>query len=192
MKRKLLYIFLVFFLLSGCSSENIDKTIDNENLNKVNSEENSIQNDNLNINDSEYGDVQNDNLNINDSEYGDVQNDNLSDIDESNFYVIGAQKFKEMVNSNQKYLFFIGRDTCPACKQFKQIASSFSSKEKINIYYVNTTDFNQNEWNTVTEIVDISYIPTIIVSYNSKILYNEYGVHQYDKLKNLVDEYSLK
>ena len=116
----------------------------------------------------------------------------MSDIDESNFYVIGAQKFKEMVNSNQKYLFFIGRDTCPACKQFKQIASSFSSKEKINIYYVNTTDFNQNEWNTVTEIVDISYIPTIIVSYNSKILYNEYGVHQYDKLKNLVDEYSLK
>ena len=177
MKKNLLYIFLVVFLMSGCSSENIDKTIDNENLNKVNSEENSIQNDNLNINDSEYGDV---------------QNENLSDIDESNFYVIGAQKFKEMVNSDEKYLFFIGRDTCPACKEFKQIASSFSSKEKINIYYVNTTDFNQNEWNTVTEIVDISYIPTIIVSYNSKILYNEYGVHQYDKLKNLVDEYNLK
>ena len=177
MKKNLLYIFLVVFLMSGCSSENIDKTIDNENLNKVNSEENSIQNDNLNINDSEYNSI---------------QNDNLSDIDESNFYVIGAQKFKEMVNSDEKYLFFIGRDTCPACKQFKQIASSFSSKEKINIYYVNTTDFDQNEWNTVTEIVDISYIPTIIVSQKSSILYSKYGIHQYSELENLVHEFNIK
>ncbi len=130
-----------------------------------------------------------------------IENENLDKVDNqiddkkenvvtSDYFIeISATEFKNKVNSNEKNIFFIGRDTCPACQTFKPTAIEFSSKEKINIYYVNTTESTEDDWNIIFSIVEVEYIPTIVISDNSHILYNEYGVKSYDTLKNIVNEY---
>ncbi len=130
--------------------------------------------------------IENENLDKVNKQVDDNKEINL---DENYFIEINATEFKNKVNSNEKNIFFIGRDTCPACKTFKPTAIEFSSKEKINIYYVNTTDATEEDWNIIFSIVEVEYIPTIVISDNSKILYNEHGVKSYDALKNIVNEY---
>ena len=130
--------------------------------------------------------IENENLDKVDSQVDDKKE---NDITSEYFIEISATEFKNKVNSNEKNIFFIGRDTCPACKTFKPTAIEFSNKEKINIYYVNTTNATQEDWNIIFGIVDVEYIPTIVISDNSNILYNEHGVKSYDTLKNIVNEY---
>ena len=126
--------------------------------------------------------IENENL---DKVINEIDNDENQDY----FIEITASDFKNKVNSNEKNIFFIGRDTCPACKTFKPIAIEFSSTEKTNIYYVNTTNFDIDDWNIIDEIVTVEYIPTIVISDNSQILYNEHGVKSYDVLKSIVEKY---
>ncbi len=131
--------------------------------------------------------IENENLDKVDKQIDD--NKNNSNVNSDYFVEISAAEFKNKVNSNEKNIFFIGRDTCPACQTFKPTTIEFSSKEKINIYYVNTTNVTTDDWNIISSIVEVKYIPTIVISDNSKILYNEYGVKSYDALKNIVNEY---
>lgn len=154
MKKLMIILTLLSSLMIGCDKE--ETVIENENLDKV---------------DSQIDDKDENNLN---SDY---------------FIEISASEFRNKVNSNMQNIFFIGRDTCPACKTFKPTAIEFSSKEKINIYYVNTTNATGEDWSIISSIVEVEYIPTIVISDNSKILYNEYGVKSYDTLKSIVNQY---
>lgn len=165
MKKIMILIITLSFFMIGCNN-NQDKIVDDE---KINENEKVIENENLNKVDN--------------------QNDDINDLDESFFEEISATEFKQMVSDNQKYVFFIGRDTCPACQNFKPIAKEFSSKEQINIYYVNSTYFSDSDWNIISSIVKVDYIPTIVISENSNILYNEHGVKSYEQLKNIMEEY---
>lgn len=159
MKKLIIMVTLLSSLMIGCSND--DTTIENENLDKV--------------------DKQIDN---------NTNNDKTDDSMESDYFIeISAIEFQNKVNSDTKNVFFIGRDTCPACRTFKPTAIEFSSKEKINIYYVNTTNATAEDWNIISRIVEVEYIPTIVISDNSKILYNEHGVKSYDVLKSIVNEY---
>ncbi len=162
MKKNILLLAVFSFLLLGCNKNEI---IENENLNKV---------QNKTETNTTTKKVEDTNDDVENSDY---------------FIEINSSEFKDMVNSNNSYIFFIGRDTCPACMEFKPIAKSFSSKEKVNIYYVNTTHFNDDDWNIVDEIIEVTYIPTIVITKNSEILYNEYGVKSYEILKTLKDKY---
>ena len=159
--KKLISILLVFsYLFIGCnSSENI---VENENLNKV---DNIVEEK------------------ISSEEIKEEIEDN------SYFIVINASLFKEKFYNNEKNIFFVGRDTCPACKNFKPTVMEFANKEKINIYYVNIGNFENNDFDMISDFVNIQYIPTLIISNNGKILYNESSVKSYDVLKNLVEEY---
>lgn len=154
MKKLMIILTLLSNFMIGCDKE--ETVIENENLDKV---------------DSQIDDKDENNLN---SDY---------------FIEISASEFRNKVNSNTQNIFFIGRDTCPACKTFKPTAIEFSSKEKINIYYVNTTNATGEDWSIISSIVEVEYIPTIVISDNSKILYNEYGVKSYDTLKSIVNQY---
>lgn len=162
MKKNILLLAVFSLLLLGCNKNEI---IENENLNKVqNKTETSTTTKKI--------------------------EDTNDDVENSDYFIeINSNEFKNMVNSNNSYIFFIGRDICPACMEFKPIAKSFSSKEKVNIYYVNTTHFNDDDWNIVDEIIEVTYIPTIVITKNSEILYNEYGVKSYEILKTLKDKY---
>ena len=131
--------------------------------------------------------VDNENLDKVDKQINSVIEDN--NIDYEYFIEISAQEFSDKVNSDTTHIFFIGRDTCPACRTFKPTAIEFSSKEKTIIYYVNTTDFEASDWSIIDNIVNVEYIPTIVISKNSKILYNEHGVKSYGVLKSIVEEY---
>lgn len=140
--------------------------------------------------DKEENVIENDNLDKVDKQVDNNSNNNQTNNNESDYFIeISATEFENKVNSKDKNIFFIGRDTCPACRTFKPTAIEFSSKEKINIYYVNTTNATTEDWNTIFSIVEVEYIPTIVISDNSKILYNEHGVKSYDALKNIVNEY---
>ena len=114
------------------------------------------------------------------SEENVVENENLEKVD---------NVFKNKVNSEEKYIFFIGRNSCPACQSFKPTAMEFANKEKINLYYVNGTNFTSEDWQIIDSIVVVEYIPTIIVSENNNILYNEHGAKSYEQLENIVEEY---
>lgn len=159
--KKLIYMLLVFSsFFIGCQAE--ETIVENENLDKV---DNLIE---------EIGD-----------------NDEVQDKLEENAYFlqIGALEFKEKFYNNGKNIFFVGKDTCPACKRFKPTVIEFANTEKINIYYVNTTNFEDSDRNIMNSIVNIQYIPTLIISDKGRILYNESGVKSYDVLQNLVKEY---
>ena len=133
------------------------------------------------------------------SEENVVENENLEkvdnvvednkDIENKYFIEISANEFKNKVNSEEKYIFFIGRNSCPACQNFKPTAMEFANKEKINLYYVNGTNFTSEDWQIIDSIVVVEYIPTIIVSENNNILYNEHGAKSYEQLENIVEEY---
>ena len=163
-KSFIIGLLALSFIFNGCGCSQDKIVVENDNLDK---QEEQIEN------------------NV-DSE----QNNNINEpITEDYFIEIGALDFQNKINSNDTYIFFVGRDTCPACRSFKPTAIEFSSKEKINIYYVNTTNFSDNDWNIMNEIANISYIPTIIISKNNQIIYNEYGSKSYDDLKNIVEKY---
>lgn len=160
----------IFFALLVCSCfilgcQKKDKIIENENLNKEVTPDETIST---------------------------TATTKIVEKDNNYFIEISSLDFKNKVNSSETYIYFIGRDTCPACQKFKPIAKEFSSNEKITIYYVNTTNFDDSDWNIIDEFVDVKYIPTIVVSQKSSILYSKYGIHQYSELENLVHEFNIK
>lgn len=130
--------------------------------------------------------IENENLEKVDNQ---VNDKNQNDINKDYFIEISTTEFKNKFNSNEKNVFFIGRDTCPACKQFKPTVIEFSNQEKITIYYVNMTDATEDDWNSIFSIVNVDYIPTIVISNNSQVLYNEHGLKSYDTLKSIINEY---
>ena len=160
-KAFLIMILFLSLIFNGCGCSQDETVVENDNLDK---QEEQIEN----------------------NEQNNTINETITD---DYFIDIGALEFQNKINSNDAYIFFVGRDTCPACRNFKPTAIEFSSKEKINIYYVNTTNFSDNDWNIMNKIVNIPYIPTIIISKNYQIIYNEYGSKGYNDLKNIVEKY---
>ena len=157
-------MLVLSFIFNGCGCSQEETVVENDNLDKQEEQiENNVDNE---------------------------QNNTINEpITEDYFIEIGALEFQNKINSDDSYIFFVGRDTCQACRNFKPTAIEFSSKEKVNIYYVNTTNFSDNDFAIMNQIANIPYIPTIIISKNYQIVYNEYGSKSYDDLKNIVEKY---
>ena len=160
MRKLIIMSFIFCCLLVGCGTQ--EDSVENENLDKVDNSTNNFNNDSDSM---------------------------TEEIDTSYLIEISALQFQNMVNSSDTYLFFVGRDTCPACRNFKPVITKFASDKKLKIYYVNSTNFSTDDWNIIDQIAQIEYIPTLIISKDGSVLYNEHGSKSYENLEKIVEQY---
>ena len=51
------------------------------------------------------------------------------------FKKVKAQDIEQLIERDEKFLLYIGRETCPACRDFVPILHDYSNNKDIIVYY---------------------------------------------------------
>ena len=102
---------------------------------------------------------------------------------------IDSNKFFDLISSENNSVFYIGRDTCPACKKFKPVILRYSNDKKFIFYYLNLDNISDEDMYRINDFVEINYIPSLLIVSNKQTLYNEAGIKSYEELDLLLDKY---
>lgn len=105
---------------------------------------------------------------------------------------ITYKEYRELVESNKKFVLFIGSSTCSHCTTYKKTLNRVIEDYHINIYYIDLSKLEETESANISSKFPFSATPTTIVIENGE----EYeraktrikGARNYDytvkKLKN--------
>ena len=116
------------------------------------------------------------------------QNENL----ESEYYeIVTFSKLKELLEDDTTKLIYFGSEGCGACLSFKPIAKKFAKENSIPIYFALLDNFSNEEYIELDSILSFDYIPYITVYKNKEFVYQQSGVHSYEDLQDLVNEYKI-
>lgn len=97
----------------------------------------------------------------------------------SPFYIWGNlnnidnDDFKNISESSDLHLVYVGRPTCEICVDFKPKLEHLASKRFINFDYYNTDEFKKNNSDELKEFLkktDISYVPVVIAVKNGEVI----------------------
>ncbi|MCI5835543.1 MAG: thioredoxin family protein [Firmicutes bacterium] len=110
----------------------------------------------------------------------------------SEYYeIINVEKFKEIYANENPTLIYFGANWCSNCQNFKPIAQKFAKEKQIKVYFVQTDALTEEEQTELYELVEFQYIPFITVYKNKEKLYGETGVHSYEELESLAQQYNI-
>lgn len=118
-------------------------------------------------------------------------NENLEDFESEYYEIVSFTKLKELLNDDSTKLIYFGSDSCGACLSFKPIAKKFAKEKQIPIYFALLDKFSDEEYDELDTILYFEYIPYITVYQNKEFIYQESGVHSYEQLEQLVNEYKI-
>lgn len=62
-----------------------------------------------------------------------------------NFIELDVDSFNSKINDKDTFFLYLGRKTCPACREITNYLYDIITKDKIDIYYLNTEDTKNNE-----------------------------------------------
>lgn len=78
----------------------------------------------------------------------------------------------EILNTNIKnksMIVYVGRGTCPDCREFVPRLKSISKKLSVKIYYLDTENEEKANLNRLIKKININSIPTILNIQNGKV-----------------------
>lgn len=101
----------------------------------------------------------------------------------SDFNKIVPQEWEDLVQKNQQFFVYFGRETCPTCRNFVfYLNKNFLNKNEI-LYYMDTEKTEQNlALKKLRESLKIDYVPTL-ASINSGKL------EKYDEKKESISKF---
>ena len=91
---------------------------------------------------------------------------------------ISVTKYLEFYKSSNQTIIFLGRPTCPYCEIAKPIIGKIAKEYKLNIYYLNTDEFSNDdnvEFVRHNELFSEGYSTPmlLIISNNEIVTYHE-------------------
>lgn len=106
---------------------------------------------------------------------------------------INVDTYLELLNSTDKHVIFIGRDTCHYCELFHPVADEVAKKYDVAIYYLNTDNFVNDDWTRFTSSESFYEenqwgTPLTILVSNNKIIDYINGYVEKDKLVTFLQE----
>jgi predicted bacteriocin transport accessory protein len=109
------------------------------------------------------------------------------------YTMIDMNGIKEKVAAKEDFVFVIGRDTCPACKAYKEVLDEVIKNKKIKVYYLEIIEsvWQEKDYNALSDYLErdldqvINAYPTTYFVEGGVVTGNEIGMLNY---KLLVDE----
>lgn len=104
---------------------------------------------------------------------------------ETNFIEIDNQRFTTILESDNSYFIYIGRPTCPICRELEPILENVLSNIDMTLYYYNTDEARQENYEIMVLLLDsleIMSVPTIIYINNGEIVEELNGIQEFDDL----------
>ena len=95
--------------------------------------------------------------------------------------------FKDLIKSKVPVIVDFSSDWCQPCKIQKPILQRLA-KEVGNKVKIITIDVDRNQ--AVAQKYRIMSVPTLMIFKNGEVLYRQAGVHQLNRLKQLIDKFS--
>lgn len=88
------------------------------------------------------------------------------------FNKVKAQDIEQLIDSDENIILYIGRETCPACRDFVPILYDYSNNNGINIYYLDSTKTDKDkELKKFRDDNNIMYVPSLMICVNKKITF---------------------
>ncbi|HAP15513.1 MAG TPA: hypothetical protein DCR07_05330 [Lactococcus sp.] len=108
----------------------------------------------------------------------------------STFDEVTVEEVENKIERNDKFLLYVGRETCEWCRKIAPVLSQVSQKKDIDIYYLDSADTESDlTLKTFREVYGIETVPVVIdFSSNGKYHFLEYDLMK--SRKDLVDTLS--
>ena len=88
------------------------------------------------------------------------------------FIKVKAQDIEQLIDSDENIILYIGRETCPACRDFVPILYGYSNNNGINIYYLDSTKTDKDkELKKFRDDKNIMYVLSLMVCVDKKITF---------------------
>lgn len=92
---------------------------------------------------------------------------------ESIYMPITGEQAYQMIEDNETFILYAGRETCPYCQQFVPVLMEAAQNQDIEvIYYIDTTDPLNKDF---VDDFNINVTPTTFVYKNGMLQTTEYG-----------------
>lgn len=89
--------------------------------------------------------------------------------DVSLFKKILSEEADKLLSNEDLTVIYIGREACPYCRKFVKKLSELSNEISTTIYYVDSSDFDDNGINSFREKYNITTVPGFIILKNREI-----------------------
>lgn len=88
------------------------------------------------------------------------------------FIKVKAQDIGQLIDSDENIILYIGRETCPACRDFVPILYDYSNNNDINVYYLDSTETDKDkELKKFRDDNNIMYVPSLMICVDKKITF---------------------
>lgn len=88
------------------------------------------------------------------------------------FIKVKAQDIEQLIYSDENIILYIGRETCPACRDFVPILYDYSNNNDINVYYLDSTETDKDkELKKFRDDNNIMYVPSLMICVNKRITF---------------------
>lgn len=89
--------------------------------------------------------------------------------DISLFKKILSEEADKLLSNKDSAVIYIGRETCPYCRKFVKKLSDVASEISKTIYYIDSSNFDDNEINSFREKYNVLTVPGFIICKNREI-----------------------
>lgn len=89
--------------------------------------------------------------------------------DVSLFNKILSKEADKLLSNKDLAVIYIGRETCPYCRKFAKKLSEVANEISTTIYYVDSSDFDDNGINSFRQKYNIKTVPGFIIVKNREV-----------------------
>lgn len=81
------------------------------------------------------------------------------------FDIVGISDIENKVKNDQDFILYIGRETCPDCRDFAPILSEVAKDNDLEVLYLDSTDTEKTKnLKDFRDKYNILYVPSLLIS----------------------------
>ncbi|WP_002144581.1 thioredoxin family protein [Bacillus cereus] len=114
---------------------------------------------------------------------------------EKSLVEVSNQELVQLLKSKENFSLYIGRPTCPQCKELEPILKDLLKESDKEIYYYNVDDArteNEAEMKRLIKSLGVTVVPTIEYIENGNVVDKIVGLQKKQEIKNFLKKYEVK
>lgn len=107
------------------------------------------------------------------------------------FDMVGISDIENKVKKDQDFILYIGRETCPDCRDFAPILSEVAKDNDLEVLYLDSTDTEKTKnLKDFRDKYNILYVPSLLISKDGN-LYTPEIPESKDELEEIFSSYGF-